>query len=394
MNPSIHSLRAIGLALAISTMPQLALADTFQFGDEDLLLGVQAIGGTGTSQNLFISLGNTVTIKNNPNQGVVANIAADLSATFGSDWFERTDLYFGVFGNRSNLSPTTDPGVSPQEPGRTVYLSAQTLTAGTAGLRPSLGSSSLGTGTTKYAGLRGVLTQSDPSNPDDEFTATASGATILDQTTQPVSWANSWSVWNPTPGAAFSVFTGGIQNNFGKGAEVLVDVQRMVPSTATTYVTTVGIASNGAVRLFTAPTSTPFETWALTFPALNTAEKRLPSADPDNDGLTNLMEFVLNGNPGTSDSPSIAPTLDASGNSFVFEFDRRDDSVAGNTLTFQYGESLTSWTSVPIGATGETVGAASIAIATASNPDIVTITVPKSVSPSGKLFGRLRVTQP
>jgi hypothetical protein len=394
MNLTTHSLKAIGLALAVSTMPQSALADTFEFSDEDLLLGVQAIGGTGTSQNLFISLGNTVTIKNSPNQGVVANIAADLSATFGSDWFERTDLYFGVFGNRSNLSPSTDPGISPQEPGRTIYLSTQTTTAGGAALRLQFGSSSLGTGATKYAGLRGVLTQSDPSNPDDEFTATASGATILDQTTQPVSWANSWSGWNPTPGAAFSVFTGGIQNNFGKGAEVLVDVQRMVPSTPTTYVTTVGIASNGAVRLFTASVSTPFQNWALSFPALNTEAKRLPSADPENDGITNLMEFVLNGNPGVADSGSISPTLDAAGSNFVFEFDRRDDAVADNTLTFEYGENLAGWTSVTIGATGGTVGAATIAIATGSNPDVVTVTVPKSVSTTGKLFGRLKVTQP
>jgi hypothetical protein len=390
MNLSIHSLKAIGLALAVSTMPQSALADTFEFSDEDLLLGVQAIGGTGTSQNLFISLGNTVTIKNSPNQGVVANIADDLSATFGSDWFERTDLYFGVFGNRSNLSPSTDPGISPQEPGRTIYLSTQTTTAGGAALRLQFGSSSLGTGATKYAGLRGVLTQSDPSNPDDEFTATASGATILDQTTQPVSWANSWSVWNPTPGAAFSVFTGGIQNNFGKGAEVLVDVQRMVPSTPTTYVTTVGIASNGAVRLFTASVSSPFQTWALSFPALNTEAKRLPSADPDSDGVTNLMEFVLNGNPGVSDSGSISPTLNASGSNFVFSFTRRADSVAGNTLLFQYGTSLTGWTDALISAGSTVVGSASINV-TGNN---VTVTVPKSVAPGGKLFGRLKVTQP
>jgi hypothetical protein len=390
MNLSIHSLKAIGLALAVSTMPQSALADTFEFGAEDLLLGVQAIGGTGTSQNLFISLGNTVTIKNSPNQGVVANIAADLSATFGLDWFERTDLYFGVFGNRSNLSPTTDPGVSPQEPGRTIYLSTQTTTAGSAALRGQLGSSSLGTGATKYAGLRGVLTQSDPSNPDDEFTATPSGATVLDQTTQPVSWANSWSVWNPTPGAAFSVFSGGIQNNFGKGAEVLVDVQRMVPSTPTTYVTTVGIASNGAIRLFTAQVGSPFQNWALTFPALNTEAKRLPSADPENDGVSNLMEFVLNGNPGVADSGSISPTLNASGSNFVFSFTRRADSVAGNTLLFQYGTGLTGWTDALVSAGSTVVGNASINV-TGNN---VTVTVPKSVAPGGKLFGRLKVTQP
>jgi hypothetical protein len=390
MNLSIHSLKAIGFALAVSTMPQSALADTFQFADEDLLLGVQAIGGTGTSQNLFISLGNTVTIKNSPNQGVVANIAADLAATFGLDWFERTDLYFGVFGNRSNVSPRFDSYVPPQEPARTIYLSTQTTSAGAAALRAQFSDSSLGTGATKYAGLRGVLTQSDPSNPDDEFTASASGATILDQTTQPTSWNNSWTVWNPTPGAAFSVFTGGIQNNFGKGTEVLVDVQRMTGGDPTTYVTTVGINSEGQIRLFTASVSSPFQTWALTFPVLDTEAKRLPSADPDNDGVTNLMEFVLNGNPGVSDGGSISPTLDASGSNFVFSFTRRDDSVAGNTLLFQYGTSLTDWTDALISDGSTVVGNASINV----TGNIVTVTVPKSVAPGGALFGRLKVTQP
>ncbi|MES2440240.1 MAG: hypothetical protein V4584_14315 [Verrucomicrobiota bacterium] len=390
------SIRLPLLAFALVAMPLASHADTFEFSDEDLLLGVQAVGGTGSTQNLFIRLGNTVTIKNSPNQGVVANIAADLSATYGANWFEREDLFFGIFGNRSNLSPATDPGTGGQDPGRTVYLSSQTTVAGASAARVSMGSSSLGTGTTKYAGLRGVLTQADSTNPDDEFSASPSGATILNQASQPVSWNNSWSRWNPTPGAAFDVFTGGVQNNFGKigVTEVLVDVQRLVPSTPGTYVTTVGIGSNGAIRLFTASQNTPFQTWTLTFPALDTTAKRLPTADPDNDGLTNLMEFVLNGNPGVRD-PAIVPGLNAAGDDFVFSFNRRDDSEAGSTLLFQYGSDLSGWTNVTISAAGGTVGSASVVVGeNALAADAVSVTVPKTVAPSGRLFGRLRVTQP
>jgi hypothetical protein len=164
----------------------------------------------------------------------------------------------------------------------------------------------------------------------------------------------------------------------------------MVPSTPTTYVTTVGIASNGAIRLFTAQVGSPFQNWALTFPALNTEAKRLPSADPENDGVSNLMEFVLNGNPGVADSGSISPTLNASGSNFVFSFTRRADSVAGNTLLFQYGTGLTGWTDALVSAGSTVVGNASINV-TGNN---VTVTVPKSVAPGGKLFGRLKVTQP
>ncbi len=402
MKLSILSSRVPAILLAVASVPFVSFAqtvpkDTFKFENADLLLAVQATGGAGGTQNLFISLGNTVVIKNSPNQGVVANIAADLTATFGLDWFERGDLFFGVIGNRSGLSPTLDPGVEGEEPGRTFYLGAQTTIGGGSAPRSGISSSSLGTGGSAYAGLRSVLTQSaDGGNLDQFFTASSSGATIMDQMTQPSSWNNSWTEWNPSPGgAAFRVFTGGIQNNFGKAGvtEVLVDVQRFVASSPGAYITTVGIGSNGAIRLFTASQNTPFQTWTLTFAALDTAAKRLPTADPDNDGLINLIEFVLNGNPGVQD-PAIIPSLNAAGNDFVFNFSRRDDSEASSTLLFQYGSDLSGWTDVPISAAGDTVGSASVVVGeNALAADAVSITIPKAVAPSGRLFGRLKVIQ-
>ncbi len=393
---STTRLMRLGLA-AVVFMPFIAQAAPFEFEDADLLLAVQAVGGEGTTKNLFFNLGNTVTIKNSPNQGVVADISADLEFAFGNNWWTRSDLYFGVFGNRSNLSTTLEPGDPPLvEPGRTIYVSIQTTAAGAAGLRGQFGASTLATGAGSYAGLRSVLTQSNPGNPDDDFTATASGATFLDQSTQPTSWQNSWSSKNPTPGAGFLIYSGGIQNNFGQVGltEVLVDVQRMTPSTPSTYVTTVGINSEGQIRLFTGSANTPFQTWALTFPALDTEAKRLPTADPDNDGLNNLMEFVLNGNPGVSD-PAIAPDLDATGSNFVFTFNRRDDSEPGATLRFQYGTDLFGWTDAVIGAENSVVGNATIVVTeNDANPDAISVTVPKSVAPGGKLFGRLKYTQP
>jgi hypothetical protein len=395
MTLTTSSLRAIGFSLAVAALPQISQADPFLFDTDDLLLGVQATGGTGTSQNVFFNLGNTVDIKNTPNQGVVGNIAADLSATFGAGWFSRTDLVFGVIGNRSNLSPTIEPGTPPQEPGRTFYVSRAASSAGTAALRSSFGSGTLGTGGTNFLGIKNYLVISIPPTSSETFTATASGATILDETLHPTSWNNSWTKWNPPAGAAgFGVFSGGIQNSFGTGSEVFVDVQRMVANTPTTYVTTVGIASTGAVRLFTASVATPYQTWALTFPALDTPAKRLATADPDNDGTVNLLEFMLNGNPGVSD-PSILPDLDASGTNFVFTFNRRDDSEAGATLLFQYGSDLAGWTNAAIGAGSSVVGSATITVVeNGTAPDTITVSVPKSVAVGGKLFGRLSYTQP
>jgi hypothetical protein len=398
MKPSVRPLRFLGLALAACSIPQSVIAaegDPFVFNQADLLLGVKAEGGTGNQQNILFNLGDSVAIKNNPNQGIVGNIGADLIANYGEDWFERADVLFGVFGNRSNLSPAGSPGTPPEEAGRTAYVSRASTSPGSAALRTSLSTSSLGNGCTSYAGLKGTLNDFEDNNTD-LFFQTATGATIMDQSEHPVSWNNSWSVWNPNGGgAAFAVFTGGIQNSFGKPVtEVFVDVQRMVPSTAATYVTSVGIDSSGNIRLVTSQPLTAYETWALSFPALDTPAKRLATADPDNDGTVNLLEFMLNGNPGVSD-PSILPDLDASGTNFVFTFNRRDDSEAGATLLFQYGSDLAGWTNAAIGAGSSVVGSATITVVeNGTAPDTITVSVPKSVAVGGKLFGRLSYTQP
>lgn len=397
MKPSIPSLRTLGLALALSALAPLTHAAPFQLDQDDLLLGIQATGGAGTTQNVFFNLGNTVDIKNSPNQGVVGNIAADLSATYGTNWFTRTDLVFGVIGNRSNLSPSIEPGTPPQEPGRTFYISKATTSAGTASLRPSIGSGSLGTGGTNFLGIKNYLVISDPPTSNESFTATASGATILDSILHPVSWNNSWTKWNPPAGAAgFGIFTGGIQNSFGTGSEVLVDVQRMVANTTTTYVTTVGIASNGNVRLFTAAPASAYDTWMATFTSITLPADKLPGADPDKDQIENVLEFVLNGNPSVS-GQSILPTLNASGANFVFNFTRRADSAGDATQVFEYSSDLVDWTTnapVSIPTTPGTVGVVTVGSSTGVAPNqtqAVTVTIPKGSN--AKLFGRLKAVK-
>lgn len=119
-----------------------------------------------------------------------------------------------------------------------------------------------------------------------------------------------------------------------------------------------------------------------------------PNDDPDNDGIDNLLEFVLNGDPTVSD-PSILPSLDASGSNFVFTYTRRDDSLSPETTqTFQYGSDLVGWTNVIVPAGNATVGAATITVTDGTPADTVEISIPKTEAlGSGKLFGRLQVEQ-
>jgi autotransporter-associated beta strand protein len=125
-----------------------------------------------------------------------------------------------------------------------------------------------------------------------------------------------------------------------------------------------------------------------------------PGDDSDKDGLDNLLEFVLNGDPSVSDS-SILPALNVTATDFEFTYQRRDDSIAPETTqTFEWGTTLGAWPgSAEIPASSGTVGVATITVTPGVPDDGVTdtvkVSIPKSeAGGSGKLFGRLNVVKP
>jgi hypothetical protein len=121
------------------------------------------------------------------------------------------------------------------------------------------------------------------------------------------------------------------------------------------------------------------------FPEIE-APDNAPTADPDNDGIANLVEYVLQGGDPSVSNTGILPTLDASGENFIFTYFRRA-AATGATQTFQYGSDLSGWTPVAIpGGSGVTVSDEGGGI------DKVEISIPKGTET--KLFGRLQVTQP
>lgn len=118
-------------------------------------------------------------------------------------------------------------------------------------------------------------------------------------------------------------------------------------------------------------------------------------ADPDNDGIENLLEYVLDADPSASD-PDKLPDLNASGANFVFTFQRRDDSEFDSTQTFQYGSSLTGWTNLSVAANyGPDIDGRQVSVVeNGAAPDSITVTIPKALAIGDKLFGRLQATQP
>ncbi len=379
-----------------------ASAAPFAFTKGDVILGFQATASPGNSTNVFFNLGSGVSLRNNGNAGLLGNINSTLSAAFGDNWYSRTDVYFGAFGNLNFGPPGT--GIGGQgpvngDPSRTVYVSQAAATPGQAVVWTGYTSTALGSAAGTFNGMQDMVVT---------LTANADNSATLQETTQPVEWGNGWRTRNPTPGGGFGIFSGGIQQNFGKGGSAThLDLQRIL-STNTganptgvvgtgSYETTISIGSNGSITAQVAVPGNAYDTWAGSFnPPLTNANDRLPTEDPDNDGFTNLEEFVLNGNPSVS-SQSIAPLLDASDLNFVFSFTRRADSASEVTQVFEYSVDLVDWTTNPpvtIPTDPGTSGFATVGASTGTTPNqvqAVTVTIPKGSNT--KLFGRLKAVK-
>ncbi len=127
-----------------------------------------------------------------------------------------------------------------------------------------------------------------------------------------------------------------------------------------------------------------FTSWIDGFPALSTAQK-LPTADPDGDGINNLLEYTLNGSP-TLAGTSILPTATKNATHFVFSFTQREESHGTILQSFEYSSRLDAWT--PLNITSPT--AAEVTLGPSSNgARTVTIRIPLSASENSRLFGRL-----
>jgi len=276
MKSLIKSTLVIGVG-AVITASSAVGAITFNNGD--LILGFQATSGVGAKNNVFFNLGagtyhrnnagnlGNPTAGNNPfntsGQTSIGNIGTTLATTYGANWYSRTDLWFGVIGN---LNQQTTSGIgfrSPVDgdPSRTVYSSIATATVGGGSLyaASTFPSAALGTLGNNLSGLENILSTVS-------VVSQADGAGVLNQDTGPVEWNNSWTKWNPTPGASFGILTGGIQQNFGKATDATyVDLQRVLATStgATpagvvgggTYETTFAIGSDGSISAIPEPSA-------------------------------------------------------------------------------------------------------------------------------------------
>ncbi len=111
-----------------------------------------------------------------------------------------------------------------------------------------------------------------------------------------------------------------------------------------------------------------------------TGAGRDPAADDDGDGLPNLIEFAVNGDPATPSATRI-PQGQLSAGNMVLRFERPDEA-SGVTLAFQASTDLRNWTDTfTIGpTTGESSSGVTI-VQNDANPDTITLSLPLSTHP-------------
>ena len=153
------------------------------------------------------------------------------------------------------------------------------------------------------------------------------------------------------------------------------------------------VPSGNRATLVVSPASA-FDSWARTnITAVNPDANPAFDADPDLDGIANGLEWILGGLP-LNGSPSAAPatSLDSSGN-LVLSFSRAEASIPETSLVVEFSTSPAGpWSSsAPLGTASTTdPSGLLISINPAPSPDQISVTIPASLSSSGRLFIRLR----
>jgi autotransporter-associated beta strand protein len=368
---------ASGAVLNLDGNTGVASGTTTLAGNGTLLLsGGSLSNDTGSGYNLHIELGS----------GALLDIRAGASMTNGgwqnTDWTDNRcrlnvdgtlDLWDGgavrvdaLTGN--GLITKNHPGNSPTElrvgvdGGSGIFSGTITNAASLVALVKTGSGTQTLSGTTSYGGS----------------TTVEAGTLRLGNGTSPTNLADSADVI-VAAGAMLHLDYSGTDRIGG----LRVDGDALSPGV---YSSSSGfITGPGTLTVTTGPPAPGYATWAGSNGFNLTGG---PSGDDDDDGIANVLEYVLGGNP-LAASSGILPTASVSSGNLVFTFRRLHASTSDTTQVFQHGTDLSGWTEVPL------VDGGMVDIQPDSPQagiDTVTITVPQGAA--GRIFGRLKVDGP
>ena len=159
--------------------------------------------------------------------------------------------------------------------------------------------------------------------------------------------------------------------------------------------------NNHQIALVLAASVTPYNTWALG-PFAHALTDTAPGADPDGDGVSNLLEFVLGGDPTVDDSHAILASAVVSGSDLVVTFNRSDaaETAPAVTVMVQVSDDLGTWPAgndIVIGAASDAgpIGGTNASYTVTENggaPDTIVVTIPNGAAT--RRFVRIAAIQP
>ena len=184
--------------------------------------------------------------------------------------------------------------------------------------------------------------------------------------------------------------TGGIT---GFAPDLFVVNATALPA-ATAFTWSVQVQGNNLVLVYGAATGTPFETWAASKGL--TGNNALFDADPEGDGISNGIEFVLGGEPNpanpNSNSATLLPTASRNVNgALVFAFRRTEAAAALNPEVAYAADLAGAWTTAEGGVNGVLINETNDGFG--PGIDRVEVVIPASQAAGGKLFARLAVNE-
>ena len=198
----------LATAGAAFTIPLAEAAPNPTSTSGDLLLGVRASSGFGSTQDYVIDLGQA-SLFADTTFTLNLSIGIDLAAIFGTDWNTRSDVYWGIVGTKLS-----------SDPNYTLYASRAETTPGvqsTPWARQS--NSTQNSTTTKFNSFIGAYNIGDASG-------TNNPRAIIQNVTDGASYASFTS-----PANDFTYLPGSIEANFGAGTEgSLLDLYRLTPT--------------------------------------------------------------------------------------------------------------------------------------------------------------------
>ena len=360
----------------------LSSTTNITFNEATSVWNITTTGNTWGNTNLFRGM-----LVLGANDALPPTTLLNLGGTDGSGTLKLNGRSQTVAGLTTNVTTTTNKVVngSATAGALTVNNSAASAFAGVLGGDGtdenlfSLTKSGSGTltlsGTNTYSGdtsvSEGTLTLGNPNANNESSTVNiaASAATLE---------LNFDETGGPVTDTVRKLFIGGVQQNPGvyKATDNVTDSGTPISQ----------ITGPGTLTVTSGPGSlSPYDEWADGFPGFTPTTATL---DFDNDGIDNLLEFVLGGNP-TLSEPGIAPSVNASGSDLVVTFKRSDASeLQPVTVKVQVSGDLSTWNpanDITIGAVGvltpiPPTNATYTVAENAAAADTIVVTIPKAAA--------------